>query len=177
MVRVMIFFWGVLFLADLFSMVSLHATDPLYMNQHTAVLGKWPRMLSVQFLNRLCRLGDMRDDSAETLFQAFLQEALVSSSDMGRDVHFLMLSIQHFLCRPRRRPPCNVPRRMVLERLSWCVTCPNHASFRLLTVARRGSCGPINKLILFPSSHWSCARSRRYGENVTECSIFCLLVS
>ena len=30
--------------------------------------------------------GDMRDDSAEILFQSFLQEALVSSSGMGRDV-------------------------------------------------------------------------------------------
>ena len=35
----------------------------------------------------------------------------------------------------------------VLERLSWRVTCPYHASFRLLTVARRGSCGPTKKLI------------------------------
>ena len=39
--------------------------------------------------------------------------------------------------------------RMVLERLSWRVTCPNYASFRLLKVAGRGSCGPIRKLILF----------------------------
>ena len=37
--------------------------------------------------------------------------------------------------------------RMVLEKLSWHVTCPNHASFRLLTVARRGSCGPTRKLL------------------------------
>ena len=28
--------------------------------------------------------GDMRDDSAEILFQSFLQEALVSSSGIGR---------------------------------------------------------------------------------------------
>ena len=49
--------------------------------------------------------GGMMDDSAEILFQSFLQEALVSSSGMGKDVHFLMLSIQHFLCRPRHRPP------------------------------------------------------------------------
>ena len=41
----------------------------------------------------------VRDDSAEILFQSFLQEALVSSSGMGRDVHSLMLSKQHFLCR------------------------------------------------------------------------------
>ena len=31
----------------------------------------------------------MMDDSAEILFQSFLQEALVSSSGMGRDVHSL----------------------------------------------------------------------------------------
>ena len=57
--------------------------------------------------------------------------------------------IQHFLCRPPRRPPSEVPRRMILERLSCWMTCPNHASFCLLTVARRGSCGPTSKLILF----------------------------
>ena len=56
----------------------------------------------------------MRDDSAEILFQSFLQEALVSSSGMGRVVRSLMLSIQHFL----RRPPSKVSERMVLERLS-----------------------------------------------------------
>ena len=40
---------------------------------------------------------DKRDDSAETLLQSFRQEAIVSSSGMGRDVHSLTLSIQHFL--------------------------------------------------------------------------------
>ena len=39
-------------------------------------------------------------DSAEIFFQSFLQEAVVSSSNMGWDVHSLMLSIQCFLCRP-----------------------------------------------------------------------------
>ena len=67
--------------------------------------------------------GEMRDDSPETLFQFFLQEALVSNSGMGNDVHSLMLSVQHFLCRPWRRPFSNVPLRMVLERQSWRVTC------------------------------------------------------
>ena len=42
--------------------------------------------------------GEVRDDSAEIFFQSFLQEALLSSFGMGRDVHSLMLSIQHFLC-------------------------------------------------------------------------------
>ena len=49
--------------------------------------------------------GNMRDDSAEIVFQPFLHGALLSSSGTGRDVHSLLLSIQHFLCRPRRRPP------------------------------------------------------------------------
>ena len=39
----------------------------------------------------------MRDNSAEILSQSLLQKALVSSSGMGRDVHSLMMSIQHFL--------------------------------------------------------------------------------
>ena len=76
-------------------------------------------------------------------------EALVSSSGMSKDVHSLMLSIQHFLCRPRRRPPSKIPERMVWAGLLWWrVTCPKPASLRLLTVAR-SSCGPIRKLILF----------------------------
>ena len=60
---------------------------------------------SVQSLDRLGRREDMRDDSAEILFQSFLREALVSSFSVGRDVPSLMLSIQHFRSRPRRRPP------------------------------------------------------------------------
>ena len=103
---------------------------------------------SVQSLYRMGRRGDMRDNSAEILFQIFLQEALVGSSGMGRDVHSLMLSIQHFICWPQRRPFSRVPWMMVLQRLSWRVTCPNHASFRLLTATRRDSCGPTRTLIL-----------------------------
>ena len=86
------------------------------------------------------------------LFLPFLQRVLVSSFGMGRDVHFLMLlSIQHFLCRPLRCPPFKVPWGMALERLSWSVTCLNHVSFRLLTIARRGSCESERKFILFHS--------------------------
>ena len=39
----------------------------------------------------------MRDDAAEILFETFLQEALVSCSGMGRDIHSLALSIQQIL--------------------------------------------------------------------------------
>ena len=53
--------------------------------------------------------GGPRDTSGEVLFQSFLREAIVRSSGIGRDVHSLRLSIQHFLCLPRRRLPSNVP--------------------------------------------------------------------
>ena len=81
---------------------------------------------------------------------------------MHRDVHSLMLSIQHFLYRSRRRLPCRVPWRKVLERLSWGVTCPNHASFSLLTVARRVD--PQGRWSCSAPSRWSCAPSRRCRE-------------
>ena len=103
---------------------------------------------SVQSLDPLGRQGDLRDNLAKILFQNSLLEAPVSSSGMGRDVHSLMLFTQHFLCRPRPRPSSEVPWNMGLKRLSWRVTCPNYASFFLLTVVRRGSCGPTMKWIL-----------------------------
>ena len=43
--------------------------------------------VSVQSLDRSGRQGDVRDDSAEILFQSSLQEAVVGSSRMGRDAH------------------------------------------------------------------------------------------
>ena len=59
--------------------------------------------------------------------------------------------------------PSKMPWRMILERPSWRVTCPNHASFRLLTVAKR-SCGSRTR-------RWSCAPSRRC-EAVPSCTSF-----
>ena len=47
----------------------------------------------------------MRNDSAEILSQSSLQKAIEDSSNMGKDVHSLTLTIQHFLCRPRRPLP------------------------------------------------------------------------
>ena len=129
---------------------------------------------SNQSLDRLGHRGDMRDDSAEILFQCFLQEALVSSSGMGRYVRSLAFSIRHFLCRPRRRPPSKVPRRMVLERLSWCVSFPNHTSFRLSTVSRRGPFGPTRKLVDF-----SCYREIGINTQLFSCRFtffFCVCV-
>ena len=51
------------------------------------------------------------------------------------------------------------------KRLLWCITCPNHASFHLFIVARKGSAGPTKK---FTPSHWSFPPSRRCGE-VSSC--------
>ena len=109
---------------------------------------------SVQFNPSTDRVvgGTLQTIWLEILFESFQQEAIVSSSGMGRNVHSSVFSIQHFLCCPRRFPPSKVPWRTVLERLSRRVTCPNHASFRLWTLARRGSCGPTRKLILLRSA-------------------------
>ena len=70
----------------------------------------------------------MTDDSAEIPFESFLQEALVSSFSMGRDVHSLMLSIQHNLA---SMASATLQRALKdgFGRLSWRMTCPNHTSF------------------------------------------------
>ena len=52
---------------------------------------------SVQSLDRLGRREDLTGDSADILLQSLLQKAIVSSSDMDREVHCLMLSIQRFI--------------------------------------------------------------------------------
>ena len=46
----------------------------------------------------------------------------------GQGCPLFDVSIQYFLCRSRSHQPIKMPRRMVLEKPSWCVTCPNHAS-------------------------------------------------
>ena len=84
----------------------------------------------------------------EILSLSFVLEVIKSSSWLNGDSHSKVLFIQHFLCRTQHRPPSKVPWKMVLEKLSWHVACSNHEIFRLLTVARRGSCGPTKKLIL-----------------------------
>ena len=66
---------------------------------------------SVQTLDRLGHQGDMTDVSTEILFQSFFfpAEGHCEPFLRGRNVHSLMLSFQHFLCRPRRRPLPKVP--------------------------------------------------------------------
>ena len=71
---------------------------------------------SVQSHDRLCRswggggvLGGGTLEQRFFFFQSFLREGVVGSSGMGKDVHSLTLFIQHFLCRPWRRPLSEVP--------------------------------------------------------------------
>ena len=70
--------------------------DELSETLYFVVISSSRSFTSVQFLDQLRSRENTRDDSTEILFQSFLQEALVSSSGMGRDVHPLMLPIQHF---------------------------------------------------------------------------------
>ena len=78
----------------------------------------------------------MRDSSAEILVQPFPWEAIVSSFGLGSCPSSISSADQGVAC-PPRRPPLG----MDLERLSWHVTFPNHASFHLLTAASRSSGG------------------------------------
>ena len=129
--------------------INMHFVWAKYHQICTTQIRSIIKSSSVQSLDRLGRRGGNEGQfSRDPLPVFFLQEPLVISSGMGRDVHFLILSSQHFLCRPQHRQPSKVPRRMVLDRLLWLVICPNHASFHLLTVARRGSCGRTGELIL-----------------------------
>ena len=103
----------------------------------------------VQSLEQMGRRGDIRDDSAEILFQSFMRETLVSSSGIGRSVHSLMLSIQHFLCRPRRRPPSKVPRRM------FCGGC--HGVWHARTMQIFLSSQLPEEVLVDPQGSWSCS--------------------
>ncbi|GFR62850.1 nidogen-2 [Elysia marginata] len=86
------------------------------------------------------RRGDLRAEEAVFCRHAYLSEADLTSSYIAIPVHSLMLSHQAFFCRPRLRLPSTVPWRIVLERLSCLVTCPNQASFRRFTVASKDPC-------------------------------------
>ena len=117
---------------------------------------------SARSFDQLGRQGDMRDHSAEILFQSFLRDIIVSSSDIGRDVHSLASSSQHFLCRSWRRPRSEVPRVIIWESLLRRMTCPNHAvcwkKRRRRTMRKKE-----RKKSHFISSHRSLNREGRLG--------------
>ena len=74
----------------------------------------------------------------------------------SRPVHSLMLSSHLFLCLPCLLPPLlTVPCKMVLARPDERETCSYYFSFRLFTMLRRFSCGPIACWILAQTSSFS----------------------
>ena len=95
---------------------------------------------SVQSPDRLRHRGDMRNDSAEMLFQSFLQKALVSSSGIGQGCP--LFDVVHPALSPTLEGTLKDGFR------DSPAACDMHAIFRLLRVARRGSFGPTRKLIL-----------------------------
>ena len=109
-------------------------------------------------------LGDLTNVSAEILSQSFLRKAIVSNSGIYSAVHSFTV-IQHFLCRPRSRPPSKLPRRMVLER-----SCPyawytgTIRVFVFLKLPEDVPVGPQGSLSRSAPSLWSCAPSRRCRE-------------
>ena len=89
---------------------------------------------------------DLRAEEAAVLHQAVLLAAINRRCGKVISVQSLTLSDRLFRCLPRLGPPSTVPRVMVLERVTCLMTWPNHASFRRLTVARRGSWGATRLL-------------------------------
>ena len=81
---------------------------------------------SVQFLDRLGRWGDMKDNSAEILSQFFSAGGPCVQFWHGRGS--LLVDVVH-LAFPwpttASPPPSKVPWRVVLDRLAWRMTCSN----------------------------------------------------
>ena len=81
------------------------------------------------------------------------------------------MSIQHFLGQPLRLPPSKVPRRMVLERLSWRVTCLDHKCIILSLMATRSLFNSILRAM------WSCQTFKRMRCETSESrhlTVFCI---
>ena len=109
---------------------------------------------SGQLLNQSYRQGHVGDDSAE------LQDATVSSSGIGLDIHFLTFWRCPSLPIAAISTLKRCPERWLLEKF---VTCPNHLSFHLqspvevpLGIHGSWSCSARRRLF--------CARSSRRGE-------------
>ena len=83
--------------------------------------------------------GGMREGAADSLLHLGLFWVSCNSDGKSWLVQSLTFSVQLFFCLPLRLPPSMVPRKMVLDRVTWPVSWPNHSSFLLFSVARRGS--------------------------------------
>ena len=98
-------------------------------------------------LNREGRWGTA-DNYATSFLHFPLFSTALSDLPNSRPVHFLMLSSHLFLCLPCLLPPFTVPCKMVLARPDERETWPYHCSWRLFTVVRSSSCGPVACWIL-----------------------------
>ena len=84
----------------------------------------------------------------------FLCEDIMSRSCIGRDaIGSLVLSIQHFLCRPRNTSPTlQFALKDGFGELSWRVTCPNMRVFVSWQLSEKTFVGP--------QGGWSCSALR-----------------
>ena len=99
----------------------------------------------------------MRDDSVEILFKSFVQEAIVSSSGTGRDVHSLTLSIQLTMALPTLKGA--LKNGFGEAAVAWDMPEPyKFPSPAEVLVDPQGSCS------CSAPSRLSCAPIRRYGE-------------
>ena len=78
-------------------LILKHITNSLYSDGQVSNLLCQLSLVQFSPLTDWVRRADMKNDSAEILFQRCLQEAIVSNPGIDRDVHSLMSSIQHFL--------------------------------------------------------------------------------
>ena len=92
--------------------------------------------------------GDMRDNSTDILFQSFLQEALMSSSCMGMDVHSFYVVHPVFPLPTISLPTLQGSLKYGFREAGLVCDVPKSYKFLSLTVVRRGSCTPTRELIL-----------------------------
>ena len=108
---------------------------PLWGLKEETSMNPWSGQISSS--TRLGRRGNMRDDSAEIVFQCFLQEALVGSSGLGQGSP-LFNAVHPAFPLPTTAYPTlqGVMKDNSGEAVVACEI-PNHASFRLLTVTTK----------------------------------------
>ena len=103
-------------------------------------------------LNRDGRWGTTDDFTNSFLHSFFSVSTSLWDLTNSKPVHSLMLSSHLFFCPPCLLPAFTVPCKMVLARPDERETCPYHCSFRLFTIVRRSSYGPIACWILARTS-------------------------
>ena len=86
-------------------------------------------------LDQMGRRGNIRDDSAEILFQSFFRRDPCEQFWHRHECPLFDVVYPAFPLPTTASPTIHDAVKDVLKMLSWRATCPNHASFPLLTVA------------------------------------------